>query len=833
MKLSHLLATPDSEATTAASNAPSPTARPIPHAPPHWSVLHHIPGRVRLRLPARLRNRQSARDWPVLLGRVAGVRSVRVNRTAGSIAIGYEPQIEAQLMARLADLSDLDELAPQQNGATNGSVANGSVANGSTTQGSAIAALGRHLSVIPSLPRIDGASSERSQTLHQLTTQPQSRTHSHLQLVETAPTPASTQIAKSAMSASAALDEIEGIELPLVTLGLAAASRLSRLPGLRSLAWVTLLAAAFPVAKRALRSLVGDRKFNIDCLDFLALTLSATQGKIVTPALVLALHEFGDAIRDRTARTTAVETASLEDAIGHFAWVKVADDAPPVQVPSDRVQVGQTVVVYPGEQIPVDGLVLGGEATIDQQSLTGEAMPIVGSRGTQVYASTLVRSGKLEIRAERIAGNTRAAAGLALLKDAPVHDTRMANYAEQVADKLILPSLLLAGFALIATRDPARAAAILTLDFVTGVRVSIPMAFLGALNHTTRHGVLIRSGRTLEQLADIDTIVFDKTGTLTQGRIAVVDVRPCDDTDLDAAEILRLAASAEQRINHPIAEAIVSHAEQQGLTLLDRDTWSYEVGLGLSAQLEGRRVLVGSERFLRQSGIEWTASAAAETGEKAVEKTGASTTAARIYIACDDRFQGSIAYTDPLRHESAELIHRLNKEYGITTHLLTGDNPERAAQVAAELNIPTDRVYAEAFPEQKAQVVHDLHKAGHTVAFVGDGLNDSIALAYADASVSFARGSEIARETADVVLMDDHLLDFLEVIAIARHTRSLIEQNIGLVVLPNLMALGVATTTGLSPLVASAIHNGSAIVAGLNSLRPLLEHKINPERMAS
>ncbi len=750
------------------------------------------------------------------LGNVAGVRSVRMNRAAGTIAIGYHPQAETALAERLTALSQADETeTPQEAEAVQRSS-------------------GRHLAPVPAIAAgaksaspggrsgtrastKPGAKSSK-RTLHQLTEKPQVP---HLQLVETPQTSASGKIAKSAMSVSEALDELEGLELPLVTLGLAAVSHLARLPGLRSLAWVTLLASAFPVAKRAVQSLASERKFNIDCLDFLALALSASQGKIVTPALVLALHEFGDTIREQTARTTAVETASLEDAIGHFAWVKVDPAAPPVQMPSDRVQVGQTVVVYPGEQIPVDGLVLDGEATIDQQSLTGEAMPIVGRSGTQVYASTLVRTGKLEIRAERIAGNTRAAAGLALLRDAPVHDTRMANYAEQVADKLILPSLLLAGVALVATRDPARAASILTLDFVTGVRVSIPMAFLGALNHTTRHGVLIRSGRTLEQLADIDTIVFDKTGTLTQGRIAVVDVRTHAEATLDATEILRVAASAEQRINHPIAEAIVSYADGQGLALLDRDTWSYEVGLGIIAQLEGRCVLVGSERFLRQSGIEW-------------EANGCDTTSAsRIYVACDDRFQGTIDYTDPLRDESAELIHRLHKEYGITTHLLTGDNPERAAQVAAELNIPTERVYAEAFPEQKAQVVHDLHRAGHTVAFVGDGLNDSIALAYADASVSFARGAEIARETADVVLMDDHLLDFLEVIAISRHTRSLIEQNIGLVVLPNLMALGIATTSGLNPLIASAIHNGSAIVAGLNSLRPLLQHQINPERMAS
>ncbi|MEM1426942.1 MAG: HAD-IC family P-type ATPase, partial [Cyanobacteria bacterium P01_H01_bin.130] len=504
-----------------------------------WQIVHHIPGRMRLRLPVGAGTRKALQQHLEQLEQLTGVRSARLNRAAQSIAIVYCPTVEPALLTLLTDY------APAQR---------------QPSEKAAIRALQQ--------PDPDQASPAQ-------TSQDAPEQESPDQDSEDTPT-----------SLGDALDELEGVRLPLLTAGLVIAGRLSRLPGLRSLAWVTLAAAMVPVARRAVQSLTGqltgDRKFNIDCLDLLALSLSAVNGKVLTPALVLALHELGDTIREQTARTTAVQTADLEDAIGRYAWIKGADGDPPVQIPSDRVQVGQIVVVYPGEQIPVDGQILRGEATIDQQSLTGEAMPIVGRSGVTVYASTLVRSGEIEIRADRVAANTRAAAGLALLRDAPVHDTRMANYAEQVADRLILPSLLLAGVVLFTTRDPARAAAILTLDFVTGVRVSIPMAFLGALNHTTRHGVLIRSGRTLEKLAEVDTIVFDKTGTLTQGRIAVVEVRPYDrETGLDGPEILRLAASAEQRVNHPIAEAIVNHALEEGLSLLNRQEWSYEVGLGI------------------------------------------------------------------------------------------------------------------------------------------------------------------------------------------------------------------------------------------------------------
>ncbi|MEM7062570.1 MAG: heavy metal translocating P-type ATPase [Cyanobacteria bacterium P01_B01_bin.77] len=722
-----------------------------------WQVVHHLPGRLRLRIPTL----RFAGEWDLRssLEQTVGIRSVRINRAACSLAICYRPEIEPTLQELLVNL---EAHCWQQQPLPSESLFEGS---------------------------LESSASQISQ--------------------QTSPTEAG---------------QWSGLKLPLLTTGFALASRLSWLPGMRTATVLTLLAATFPVGRRAVESLVIRRKFNIDCLDLLALSLGACQGKLLTPALVLTLHELGDAIREQTARTTAVQAAKLEDAIGHFAWIKETPDSPPHQIASDRVQMGQTVVVYPGEQIPVDGVVIKGDAIIDQQSLTGEAMPVVGQIGTQVYASTLLRSGQLFIRAERVGCNTRAAAGLELLRQAPVYDTRMANYAQQVADRLILPSLLLAGIVLLTTHDTARTASILTLDFVTGIRVSIPMAFLSALNHTTRHGVLIRSGRTLEQLANVDTIVFDKTGTLTQGQITVVDIQPVA-ASVTKSDILQLAASAEQRLNHPVAEAITQYANTQNVLLLTREHWTYEVGLGIRAHIEGREVLVGSERFLQQSRIRWTDGFTSSRTEIETDSL--------IYIACDGQFQGTIRYSDPLRSESADLVQRLQKEYGIDLYLLTGDNPRRASQVTKQLGLSNQHVYAEAFPEQKAQIVRDLHKSGHTVAFVGDGLNDSIALAYADVSVSFARGAEVARETADVVLMNNNLLDFLEVIAIARQTRALIDQNIGLVVLPNLAALGVATTRGLSPLMATGIHNGSAIIAGLNSLRPLLQHQLNPQRMAS
>ncbi|MGK7944106.1 MAG: heavy metal translocating P-type ATPase [Microcystaceae cyanobacterium] len=612
------------------------------------------------------------------------------------------------------------------------------------------------------------------------------------------------------------------LSLPLTAVILSFATRNIGLLALRPLALTALILAALPVAQRAIRSIFIEKRLNIDCLDILALTFSGLQGKLLTPSLMITLHELGDIIRDRTARSTERQTTDLLDTIGHFAWVEREGNI--VQITSDTVKIGEIVIVYPGEQIPVDGVVIQGEATIDQQQLTGESMPIVALEGTEVYASTLLRSGQIEIRCERVGKQTRAAASWELLQKAPVYDTRMANYAAQLADKLIVPTMAWAVLVWITTQDPTRVASILTLDFVTGIRVSMPTAFLGALNHITRHGILVRSGRTLELLADVDTLVFDKTGTLTQGTIAVVGVQTIDGR-LSKHELLQLAASAEQRITHPVAEAIADYAQQQGIDLLPRDDFDYAVGLGMKAHIGEQTVLVGSRRFLLESGIDL----ALETHllESGKLKEGLSL----IYVACHGEFQGIIEYADPLRPESPALIEKLQQEWGMSVHLLTGDNQKRAEQVAKSLKIPPNQVYAEAFPEQKAKIVRELHRSGRTVAYVGDGLNDSVALAYADVSISFASGSEVARETADVVLMENNLNSLVEAFSIARNTKNLIEQNTFLVIAPNLTALGLASTVGLNPLIATGIHNGTAIAAGLNSLRPLAQHQLENSRL--
>ncbi|MBE9171263.1 heavy metal translocating P-type ATPase [Pleurocapsales cyanobacterium LEGE 06147] len=570
----------------------------------------------------------------------------------------------------------------------------------------------------------------------------------------------------------------------------------------------TIAAASFPVAKRAISSIWKNKRLNMDCLDLIAVTLTSLQGNLLTPSTLLMLHEIGDIIRDRTARQSTRQALNLLDSLSQFAWVE--RNGTKKQIPLEQVSPGDVVIVYPGEQIPVDGKILQGKALIEQQKLTGESMPVTRQVGQTVYASTLVREGQLYILTERIGSQTRAGQSIKLVEDAPVYDTRMENYAAQLADKAMLPALLFSGGVLLTSGSMARAASILTLDFMTGIRVSVPTTVLASMTAAARRGILIRSGRSLERLAEVDTVVFDKTGTLTQGDIIVAGIITVNGSS--PKRLLEIAAATEQRLTHPVASAVVRYAREQGVQLLQRDKWEYRVGFGVRAKIDGEEVLVGSRRLMNREGISL---------EPLTRHYSDLQNNSLIYIASNSQLLGAIQYTDPLRSETKTVINVL-QDRGMEIHILTGDRRHHALTVAKELGIAEDKIHADAFPEQKATIVRQLHESGKTVAFVGDGINDSAALAYADVSVSFGNGSEVARETADVVLMENNLSSLVKAIALAKQTRQLIEQNTRLTVIPNMAALAIATTVGLHPLLASVVHNGSAIAAGVNGLRPLI-----------
>ncbi len=572
-----------------------------------------------------------------------------------------------------------------------------------------------------------------------------------------------------------------------------------------------LIGSAWPIFTRAFETLFQQNRLNVDVLDAAATTLLTVQGQWLTAAFMVWLVNLADYIRDSTMEQSRRAISAVLDYQHNHAWVQRGDQK--VQVPVDDIQVGETVVVYTGERIPVDGTVVSEEASVDQQMLTGESMPVQKRAGDRVYAATVVRDGKLYLRAERVGADTEAAQIVRLVQEAPARDTRIQNYAEQWANDLVPWSFLGAGASALFTGALNQAAAILIIDYGTGIRVAAPTTVLATMTKAARHGILIKGGRHLERLSEVDAIVFDKTGTLTLGSPEIVRVLAYR-RQFSEEQVLALAAAAEQRLNHPVAQAIVREASTRALTIPERLTSDYTIGLGVEAAVNGYTVHVGNRRFLNCKAIPVPQRVWRDVTR--LERQAATP----LFVAIDGRLCGLLGYADPLRPEAPAVIQTLRAQGIRELVILTGDQPTVARQVAESLGI--SRYVAEVFPDEKAAVVRELQMAGHVVAVVGDGINDSPALAQADVGIAVNGGTAVAQEAAHVALREGDLWKIPGAIDMAREGMQLIRQNWQLIALPNTIALGLACVGVVGPVGATLISNGSALVAVGNALRPLL-----------
>ncbi|MEB3260185.1 MAG: heavy metal translocating P-type ATPase [Cyanobacteriota bacterium] len=596
------------------------------------------------------------------------------------------------------------------------------------------------------------------------------------------------------------------VVLPVASLALALIATPLQLPPLVVAAFI--LVAARLTFQRAWQGLRVDRKINVDALDALAVTLHSLEGFLVGPALMISMIEGGEAVRDATQR---IAHSSNRDLLASLRTeVRLLIDGAEVIVSSLSLKPGDRIALFPGDQIPVDGSILSGEGSIDVVKLTGESVPRHAEPGDEVLAGSLLIDGHLIVETRAVGEDTRVGQITALIEAAPVYDTRVGNVAARVANRFVLPTLGLAALSFVLSGgNLAQAASLLMFDLGTGLRVSVPTAIMAALTRASSQGLLIRSGRALELLAEIDVVVFDKTGTLTTGHPSIVAIDRLAFTHSEDV-LLTLAASAEQGLNHPVAKAIVTHAEERHLALLPCEEWDYRIGRGVAAVIDGHRVLVGNSRLLTEEGLSLPPS----RQDPALEA------ATPIHVVVDGEVHAVIHAADNPRPDSQALVAELHRR-GLQAHMLTGDVGTVAHAVARRLGLRPEEVHAEAMPDTKANVVRELSARGLRVAFVGDGINDSAALAYADVSVSFASGSDLARETADIVLTNDKVSDLLVAMELAARTFALVKQNIGIVGVPNLSALLLGTVLPVSPIAAVLLNNGSCLVAAANALRVL------------
>lgn len=572
---------------------------------------------------------------------------------------------------------------------------------------------------------------------------------------------------------------------------------------------VMAIAGALPIFGKGVSAL-RDGRLNVDVLDASAIGAAMATRDFFTASLISFLLKTGDYLEEWTRKRSRKLLTDMFNA-DEVEWAWVVREGRDDRIPLSEVREGDTVVVRIGALIPVDGTVLEGEALVNQASLTGEGLAVMKRPGLSVYAGTAVEEGLLKIRAEQIGDRTRAARVVKIIEEAEHLKAETESRGELLADRVVPYSFLLSGLTLVLTRNPARAAGVLLVDYSCAIKLSTPLAILSSLARATRHRVLIKGGRALEKLAQADTFVLDKTGTLTEATPEVAEVVAFNGYTPDY--ILRQAACVEEHFPHPVATAVVRQAAQRNLAHAEEHAEvEYVVAHGIVSRVHDERILVGSRHFVHED--EGVSITEAEDHVARFAAQGHSV----LYVAMGKKLAGLIAVHDPLRADAADFIARLHSG-GARVVMLTGDNEATALTVARQLGIP--EFHPRALPERKVEVIQSLQQQGHTVVMVGDGVNDSAALSYADVGISMKHGADIAKEACDILLMEGTLHDLLAARRISREAMNLIRSNYRTIIWVNSAAMAMAVTGVLPPIFSAVLHNLGTLTVGLRALKPL------------
>ena len=575
-------------------------------------------------------------------------------------------------------------------------------------------------------------------------------------------------------------------------------------------------ATAIPPFRRAFSNLARGN-VNVDVMDAVAITVCLIRSEPIAASVITALLSLGDLILDRTqarARTAISRLMQLDDGEAF-----IVDDAGHVKKVHPReLKQGTRIVIYPGGRVPADATIVEGSLSVDEKALTGESVPRDRLVGDQVLAASVVVQGQAVAVVERAGSDTVAARIVQILEGAGSKPMTLQKNAEKYADRLVLPTFGAAGAAWAASGVVDRLTSVLITDFGTGVRVAVPTAALSAMTLAARHGVLVKGATFLERLSEADTIVFDKTGTLTLGVPHVTDVVPAGPAGLSPQKIAAYAAAAEGNQHHPIADAIRRYAAELG-----GEPWSpelesetYRIGLGLSAKVNGHVVHVGNPRMMREVGIDPTP---AEAPRNELANRGVSS----VLVAVDGKLAGVIGYADAPRAESKRVVEELKANGRRRILLLSGDARAPVEAIAREVGI--DEAIGEVLPADKSEVVRRLKSEGRKVAMVGDGSNDAPALAVADIGISLQGGTDVALETADVVLLEGGLERLPAVFKVADDAMKRVKEVLGVVLVPNALAIAAGAFGLINPITAAIINNGSTIAASLHAVAPLLRRE--------
>ena len=564
-----------------------------------------------------------------------------------------------------------------------------------------------------------------------------------------------------------------------------------------------LVVGGWPIVREAFENIL-QRRMTMELSMTIAIVAAAAIGQLFT-ALVITLFVLVAEVlegltvgRGRKAIRDLLEFLPREVSVRRSGAIKA--------VSSEELRIGDAILVAPGGRIPVDGMVLSGHSFVDESRITGESMPAEKTAEAHVFAGSINESGALEIRAERIGRDTSYGKIIEAVERAERSRAPVQRLADRLAGYLVYFALGAAALTYLITHDIVSTISVVIVAGACGIAAGTPLAILGGIGRCARLGAIVKGGVHLEMLGRVDMVVIDKTGTLTFGRPEVQ--RIISARDVSAESLLDAAASAELRSEHPLGKAIVAYVRAQGRPIREPERFDYTPGRGITAVVEGTSVLVGNRALLQDRGVGVPASLT--HGQEA---------ASDVFVARDGEILGLIAVADTVRPEAKNAIDALN-EMGVRTVLLTGDSQAVADAVARQLGIR--EVVAEALPEEKlARIRVYVRGERRMVAMVGDGVNDAPALVEASVGIAMGSGTDVARESADVVLLGNDLVRFVETLRVARRVRGIIWQNFAGTLAVDAVGIGLAAFGLLGPLLAAFIHVASELTFILNSARLL------------
>jgi heavy metal translocating P-type ATPase len=564
------------------------------------------------------------------------------------------------------------------------------------------------------------------------------------------------------------------------------------------------LIGGYPIFKEAFENIV-ERKMTMELSMTIALLSALAIGEFFTALVITAFVLAAEVLEGLTVGRGRRAIQSLLDFLPRIVAVRRNHQV--IEVASDQVQVGDTVIVKPGGRIPVDGVVLGGRSFVEQAAITGEAMPVEKAPGDLVYAGTINQSGALEIGTEKLGRDTTFGRIIEAVERAENSRAPIQKTADRLAGYLVYFALGAAVLTFVITHNVRSTISVVIVAGACGIAAGTPLAILGAIGRAAHQGAIIKGGLYLEALSAVDTVLLDKTGTLTFGTPQIREVISAN--GFAEQQIIAAASIAERKSEHPLARAIIARATELAIPLEEPDEFSYTPGRGIRVSYQGEEILVGSLALLVEHGM---------TRGLPPDANGAGGGVSEVYVARAGQVLGSIRIADVLRPQAKNAVAAM-RQMGLRTILLSGDTPAATSSVGRDLGV--DEAVGGLLPEQKAKWVTELRSKGRNVAMVGDGINDAPALVEANVGIAMGSGTDVARESADVILIGSDLSKLVETLRLARRCRGVIMQNFVGTLVVDTIGVGMAALGFLNPLLAAFIHVTSELAFILNSTRLL------------